>query len=118
MIIVTIFRMIYVVVIRSSVCNENSFVDSLEYKENSKSSQEINKKRKVIINVCLSICLTGLVTLYLGLGFLFKWRLAYCIFGSIAGLVGFIMFIANWESMFTYFYDKVKKKDLNISIDC
>ena len=117
MVIVTIFRIVYAVVIKSSIYDEKSFVDSLEYNESLKTNQEINKKRKIIINVFLSLGLILIISAYLGFGFLAKWHLAYCVFVTFIALVLLIGYICEWESMFTYFYEKIEKKDSDVSID-
>lgn len=104
-------RLIYLLFTRKGVYNEESFINSLEYKTNVKTNAEINNKRAALINLLIAIGFLVIVAAYVLFGFLAKWHIVYDFIVSIIALSLAIAYISNWADMFKYLYDKLKKKD-------
>lgn len=111
MVLVFIFRFCYVIFVKKSVYDENSFIDSLEYNDNVKTIDEINWYKKIWITVLLTFGALLIIGAFIGFGFLFKWHLFFDIAGAMLCLGGLIGYLVNWNDMFNFIYNKVKRNE-------
>ena len=111
LIVVAIFffiRVFYLFFVRKGICDDESFINSLEYKTNEKPYQATHKKLAIIINISIFVVLCLIIGIYIGLGFLAKWHWAYDVFVSYITLMGIGMYISYWKDLFRFLYNFFK----------
>lgn len=110
-ILIFIIRLMYMLAVRKGITNESKFIDSLEYREEVKTSADHQRKATIIIHTILVIGVLIIIGAYIGFGYLAKWHLAYNIIVSLIMFSIIITYISTWGEMFESIYNTFVKEE-------
>ena len=95
--------------------SEEWFIDTIQYKEKAPKLKNPETTKNIITFIILFILIIALpIGLFIGLGFIFNWHWAYCIFGGIFLFSACMTLWSEWENFSNSIYNwlcKFNKKD-------